>query len=100
MGMYAAHGYGMPITGTPIGLPGPPHLPLGSPAGLQKHTIKNHTFSHIPHPTKHVNVNVKETPGYSYPKPANHLMIRERTGFGHMHGGHLHGGAAGPECAQ
>ena len=27
--------WGMPITGTPIGLPGPPHIPLGVPAGLQ-----------------------------------------------------------------
>src|SRR5262249_588571 len=35
--------YGMPITGTPIGLPGPPHVPLGVPAGLQKHVIANHT---------------------------------------------------------
>ncbi|MCP3977625.1 MAG: hypothetical protein GY720_24345, partial [bacterium] len=33
--------YGMPTCGTPIGLPGPPHIPLGSPAGLQKHTIRN-----------------------------------------------------------
>ena len=31
--------YGMPISGTPIGLPGPPHIPLGVPAGLQKHVI-------------------------------------------------------------
>ena len=29
--------YGMPITGTPIGLPGPPHIPLGHQAGLMKH---------------------------------------------------------------
>ena len=29
--------YGMPMCGTPIGLPGPPHVPLGVPAGLQKH---------------------------------------------------------------
>src|SRR4051794_20129056 len=27
--------YGMPYVGTPIGLPGPPHIPLGIPAGLQ-----------------------------------------------------------------
>ena len=44
--------YGMPITGTPIGLPGPPHLPLGSPAGLQKHVMRNHTPMHIPGPTE------------------------------------------------
>jgi hypothetical protein len=29
-----AGSWGMPITGTPIGLPGPPHIPLGVPAGL------------------------------------------------------------------
>jgi len=34
-----APSYGMPITGTPIGLPGPAHIPLGGPAGLKKHTI-------------------------------------------------------------
>ena len=26
--------YGMPMVGTPIGLPGPPHVPFGIPAGL------------------------------------------------------------------
>ena len=35
--------YGMPMCGTPIGLPGPPSVPLGVPAGLQKHVIVNHT---------------------------------------------------------
>jgi len=35
--------YGMPTGGTPIGLPGPPHLPLGRPAGLRSHTIRNLT---------------------------------------------------------
>jgi thioredoxin len=38
--------YGMPISGTPIGLAGPPHVPLGVPAGLQRDTIVNHT--HVP----------------------------------------------------
>jgi len=28
--------YGMPYVGTPIGLPGPPHIPLGGEAGLQR----------------------------------------------------------------
>lgn len=32
---------GMPVGGTPIGLPGPPHIPLGRPAGLRSHTIRN-----------------------------------------------------------
>ena len=42
--------YGMPMSGTPIGLPGPPHIPLGHPAGLKKHVIRNHTHMHIPQP--------------------------------------------------
>ena len=42
--------YGMPMCGTPIGLPGPPHVPLGVPAGLQQHTIVNHTCVHLPEP--------------------------------------------------
>ena len=46
--------YGMPYVGTPIGLPGPPHIPLGGPAGLQKHVMKNHTHMHIPDPAEHV----------------------------------------------
>jgi hypothetical protein len=35
--------WGMPITGTPIGLPGPPYIPFGAPAGLKSHTIRDHT---------------------------------------------------------
>ena len=46
--------YGMPMSGTPIGLPGPPHVPLGVPAGLQKHVIANHTKMHIPPPVREV----------------------------------------------
>ena len=42
--------WGMPMSGTPIGLPGPPHVPLGGPAGLQKYTISDHTHMHIPAP--------------------------------------------------
>lgn len=74
--------YGMPMCGTPIGLPGPPHVPLGVPAGLQKHTMKNHTRVHLPKPTSHVKIDVKQKPGYSYPKPANHVRIVERAGAG------------------
>lgn len=72
-----AGGYGMPITATPIGLPGPPHIPLGSPAGLQKQVIKNHTFQHYPQPTKTQRIHVKQTPGTSYPRPANNVFIHE-----------------------
>lgn len=70
--------YGMPMSGTPIGLPGPPHIPLGGPAGLQKHTMRNHTFVHVPGPTEHVKIDVRQEPGIVYPKPANHAWITER----------------------
>lgn len=70
--------YGMPITGTPIGLPGPPHVPLGIPAGLQRHTIRNHTHVHIPKPTEKIGIHVKQTPGLSYPKPVRHVYIHEK----------------------
>jgi hypothetical protein len=71
--------YGMPITGTPIGLPGPPHIPLGIPAGLQRHEIINHTHTDIPGPTPNVEVHVKQEPGLSYPAPANRVDITEKT---------------------
>jgi hypothetical protein len=74
--------YGMPMSGTPIGLPGPPSVPLGVPAGLQKHVIKNHTKVHLPKPTDKMTVSVKQTPGISYPKPADHARIVERTSPG------------------
>lgn len=70
--------FGMPYVGTPIGLPGPPHIPLGAPAGLQRHTIRNHTHRHIPHPTHNVKIHVKQSPGMSYPKPASHAYVHEK----------------------
>lgn len=70
--------YGMTMSGTPIGLPGPPHIPLGGPAGLQKHVIKNHTRHHIPNPTRRIDMHVKQSPGFSYPKPANTVHIHEQ----------------------
>jgi hypothetical protein len=69
--------YGMPITGTPIGLPGPPHIPLGGQAGLQAHVMRNHTHYHIPEPNKRLTIDVKQTPGFSYPKPVRHVHIHE-----------------------
>jgi hypothetical protein len=69
--------YGMPMCGTPIGLPGPPHVPLGIPAGLQKHVIRNHTCRNIPSPTRRIKIDVRQDPGLSYPKPANHAYIVE-----------------------
>jgi hypothetical protein len=71
--------YGMPISGTPIGLPGPPHVPLGVPAGLQKHVMVNHTKMHIPGPTKKLKIDVKEEPGFSYPEPVSHIHITEKS---------------------
>ncbi len=71
--------YGMPMSGTPIGLPGPPHVPLGIPAGLQKHVIRNKTRVHMPEPTRKIHIGVEQKPGYSYPKPPNHVQIVEET---------------------
>ncbi|MFM8433989.1 MAG: hypothetical protein ACKOBP_01395 [Planctomycetia bacterium] len=76
--------YGMPITGTPIGLPGPAHIPLGVPAGLQKQTITNHTKMHIPPPTRQLGLHVQQSPGLSYPKPARHAYISERADVPHI----------------
>ncbi len=71
--------YGYPYTGTPIGLPGPAHIPLGVPAGLQRHTITNHTKHHLPPPTKDIKLHVQHYPGLSYPKPAHRAYISERS---------------------
>jgi hypothetical protein len=69
--------WGMPITGTPIGLPGPPHVPLGHPAGLVKHQIKNKTRVVMPPPVHKMKVEVKQRPGMNYPRPVNHVKISE-----------------------
>ena len=71
--------YGMPMTGTPIGLAGPPHIPLGVPAGLQEHIIANHTHMSIPAPVEQVKIDVKQRPGLSYPNPVHHVVIVEST---------------------
>jgi hypothetical protein len=70
--------WGMTYSGTPIGLPGPPHIPLGGPAGLKSHTMKNHTKMHIPGPTHHLKMHVNQRPGMSYPEPANRIHITEQ----------------------
>jgi hypothetical protein len=74
--------YGMPMSGTPIGLAGPPHVPLGVPAGMYRYTIANHTHEHIPGPTGTVRVDVKQEPGFNYPAPANHVRIVDRSEAG------------------
>jgi hypothetical protein len=76
--------YGMPRVGTPIGLPGPAHIPLGVPAGLQKHSITNHTKMHIPPPSREMRLHVQEAPGLSYPKPARHAYVSERHDVPHI----------------
>jgi hypothetical protein len=110
--------WGMPITGTPIGLPGPPHVPLGVPAGLQKHVMTNKTKVLLPPPVAKVHMTVKQRPGLNYPRPVNHVHVNETqrepfrllpswltdkfhgAGIG-MHGGGMHGGAnMGGPCPQ
>ena len=71
--------YGMPWTGTQLGLPGPPHVPLGGPAGMREYNMHNHTATQIPGPTKRVNVHVKQRPGLTYPRPADKVLIQEQT---------------------
>ena len=69
--------YGMPITGTPIGLPGPPHLPLGGPAGLKSHTMRNMSKNHMPDPVDHMLIDVEHNPGYSVPEPVRYIDYKE-----------------------
>ena len=69
--------YGMPSVGTPIGLPGPPHIPLGAPAGLRSHVMKNNTRVAMPPPTPQMRMTVKQRPGINYPKPVNHVRVNE-----------------------
>jgi hypothetical protein len=80
--------WGMPITGTPIGLPGPPHIPLGHEAGLTSHVMKNRTRVMMPPPVHKQTVSVKQRPGMNYPRPVNHVHIDEtnRAGLRLFHG--------------
>jgi hypothetical protein len=70
--------WGMPYSGTPIGLVGPPHIPFGGPAGLESYSIHNHTRNHMPDPTRHIKVDVRQQPGFSYPVPSNRVHITEQ----------------------
>ena len=71
--------YGIPYVGTQIGLPGPPHIPFGSPARLQKTSMINRTPVHIPRGTRHLRMHLRQQPGYSYPKPPSRVFIREQS---------------------
>jgi hypothetical protein len=69
--------WGMPITGTPIGLPGPPHLPYGGPASLRSHTVRNLSKHRIPKPVDHALIDVRHRPGYHLPQPVRHVQYTE-----------------------
>ena len=69
--------WGMPYTGTPIGLPGPTHLPLGGPAGLKSHTVRNRTRQQIPDPVGDMLIDVKHKPGIRMPEPVRHIKYEE-----------------------
>jgi hypothetical protein len=75
--MIASAEWGMPMSGTPIGLPGPPHIPLGTPAGLQQHVMKNKTRVMMPPPVARVDVTVKQRPGLNYPRPVDRVRVDE-----------------------
>lgn len=96
--------WGMPITGTPIGLPGPPHVPLGHGAGLQSHVMKNRTRVVIPPAVTQMKMSVKQRPGMNYPRPVDHVTVdevhREPGGLLPNFYGLFHGGAHGgdPNC--
>lgn len=70
--------WGYPVTSTPIGLPGPPHLPYGGPAGLRSHTVRNKTKMHIPGPTRDLLIDVKHDPGINLPDPVNYVQYEEK----------------------
>jgi hypothetical protein len=70
--------YGYPYVGTPIGLPGPPHIPLGRPAGLKSHTMRNTTDYHIPPPVDHMLIDVRHEPGLSMPEPVKYMQYTEK----------------------
>ncbi len=70
--------WGMPITGTPIGLAGPPHLPYGGPASLQSHTMRNRTNVNLPNPVKDVLIDVRHEPGISLPEPVRYIEYTEK----------------------
>ncbi|MDB5387474.1 MAG: hypothetical protein JWM11_3120 [Planctomycetaceae bacterium] len=69
--------WGMTSCATPIGLPGPPHLPYGGRAGLRSHTVRNLTQQRIPRPTDHVLIDVKHNPGIRLPAPVKHIQYTE-----------------------
>jgi hypothetical protein len=76
-GMGPIPSWGMPRTGTPIGLPGPTHIPYGKPAGLKSHTMRNLSDVDLGKPVDHMLIDVKHEPGLSLPKPVKHVQYEE-----------------------
>ena len=76
-GMGGLPPWGMPMTATPIGLPGPPHLPLGGRAGLISHTVRNKTSVDLPKPVDHLLIDVKHNPGLRLPRPVKYIQYEE-----------------------
>ena len=72
-----APSWGMPITATPVGLPGPAHLPFGGQAGLKSHTVRVRSKMHVPDPVEHFNVDVKQNPGIRIPDPVQSVRYEE-----------------------
>jgi hypothetical protein len=70
--------YGMPTVGTPIGLPGPPHIPLGRQASMQSHTVRNTTDYNIPKPPQDILIDVRHEPGLSLPDPVKYIQYTEK----------------------
>jgi len=70
--------YGYPTTGTPIGLPGPPHIPLGRPASLKSHTMRNTTDYNVKAPPEHMLIDVRHEPGISLPDPVKYIQYTEQ----------------------
>ena len=78
VGVAGAPMYGYPNTGTPIGLPGPPHIPYGRPAGLKSHTVMNTTDYDIGEPVDHMLINVRHEPGIRMPHPVKYVEYTEK----------------------
>jgi len=76
-GVGGIQSWGMPMTGTPIGIPGPPHLPFGGPAGLKSHTVRNFSRHEGGERVDHFLLDVKHSPGTRMPKPVKHMTYSE-----------------------
>ena len=76
-GMGMTPPWGMTSVGTPIGLPGPPHLPLGKPAGLQSVTFRDRSHNQISSPVDDLLIDVKRNPPIKTVDPVRHIQYEE-----------------------